>query len=135
MALPQNTTVSPFKTQETDYGNEQGLFRRAPATSSVHPLEASENTYHKRQEDLRMTSVTKAYGLGFVMHLKHERAAAGCREIGHMGFLPRSNAHIDALTGRDLDFDFGDTLATEPEASRNPHLLMENLQKTPRFRF
>ena len=52
---------------------------------------------------------------------------ASAPTIGHMGFLPRSHAHISALTGRDLMFDFADTLGQEPEVTVNPHLLMEKI--------
>ncbi|XP_045585483.1 proteasome maturation protein isoform X2 [Procambarus clarkii] len=133
MALPQSMKIEPIVTQEKDYGSEMGMLRRAPATSVAHPLEASERSYHKRQDELRMTSANRAFGLGFALHLRHERAAAGCPAIGHLGFLPKSNAHIQALTGRDLDLDFTDTLGLEPELASNPHLYMEKMQQQSLF--
>lgn len=132
-AFPQNLKVEPIVVQEKDYGSEVGLLRRAPATSLQHPLEASERSYHKRQEQLRLTSANKVFGIGFALHLRHERSAAACPEIGHLGFLPKSDAHFQALTGRDLDLDFTDTLGLEPEVSCNPHLYMEKMQQCSRF--
>ncbi|XP_071521495.1 proteasome maturation protein-like [Panulirus ornatus] len=133
MALPQNTNFGPIVTQEKDYGSEMGMLRRAPASSLGHPLEASERSYRRRQDELRLTSASKAFGIGFALHLRHERAAAGCPEIGHLGFLPKSSVHIQALTGRDLELDFTDTLAIEQEVTQNPHLFMEKIQEKSCF--
>ncbi|KAG7161939.1 uncharacterized protein LOC121874498 [Homarus americanus] len=133
MALPPSITVSPMVTQEADYGSEMGMLRRAPATSAAHPLEASERSYYKRQGEFRMTSASRAFGIGFATHLRHERAAASWPEIGHLGFLPKSNAHVQALTGQDLDLDFTDTLGREPEVTHNPHLYMDKMQPRPQF--
>lgn len=133
MSLPLN---KPFETschQERDYGSEMGMMRRAPTASSSHPLEESEKTYQQRQEQLRLSSATRAFGIGFALHFKHERAAAGCNQIGHLGFLPRSNAHLQALTGRDLQLDFTDTLGVQPEVTYNPHLFMEQEQRKSMF--
>lgn len=59
---------------------------------------------------------------------------ASCPTIGHLGFLPRSNAHSQALTGRDLLCDFNDTLGLEPEITTTPHSVMEKLQLKSNFR-
>ena len=61
--------------QEQDYGTEMHLQARAPINTTTHPIEASERTYKKRQEELRMTSAARIFGMGFALHLKHERAA------------------------------------------------------------
>lgn len=58
---------------------------------------------------------------------------AGCPEIGHLGFLSKSSAHIQALTGQDLELDFMDTLGIEPEVTHNPHLFMEMMQEKSCF--
>lgn len=134
MALPTNESFASVKSQETDYGCDQGLLQRAPVTTNVHPLETSERTYRQRQEEHQMNFAVKAYGLGFGLHLKHERAAVGCPSVGHMGCLPRSNALIDALTGRDLDLEFDDILGRDSMAVVNPHSVMENQQKIKLFR-
>ncbi|XP_050706686.1 uncharacterized protein LOC126994544 [Eriocheir sinensis] len=129
MSLPMNCPFKAASAQESDYGSELGMLRRAPTTTSAHPLEESERTYYKRQEEQRLSSASRAFGIGFSLHAKHERAAAGCRDIGHMEFLPRSNAHLQALTGRDLTLDFTDTLGVMPEVTVNPQLCMERQQK------
>ncbi|KAK8381534.1 hypothetical protein O3P69_018548 [Scylla paramamosain] len=133
MTLPLNKPFEVSGHQEKDYGSEMGMMRRAPTATSSHPLEESERTYRQRQEQHRLDSATRAFGIGFALHFKHERAAAGCHQIGHLGFMPRSNAHLQALTGRDLELDFTDTLGVQPEVTYNPHLYMEQEQRKRMF--
>ncbi|XP_027235086.1 uncharacterized protein [Penaeus vannamei] len=134
MALPKKFTVGPVFSQEADYGSEKGMLRRAPTTTTAHPLEESERMFDKHQEEQKMRSARSQFGIGFVAHMQHERAAASCPTIGHLGFLPRSNAHSQALTGRDLLCDFNDTLGLEPEITTTPHSVMEKLQLKSNFR-
>merc|ERR1712142_1445864 len=131
MALPHRPSGISSTTQEGDYGIEHGMKQRAPVSGFSHPLEESERTYRQRQEEQRLTSARRAFGTGFILHQRHTKAAAGCAGIGHLGFLPQSNAHLHALTGQDLDFDFMDTLAQQPEVTRNPHLMMEQMHHKP----
>merc|ERR1712212_874222 len=133
MALPQKPSSAPVFSQEGDYGSETCLLRRAPTTSSAHPLENSERSFDKHQDQQKMRLARSQHGLGFVAHLQHERASASCPGIGHLGFLPRSNAHSQALTGRDLFCDFNDILGLEAEMTPTPHLVMEKLYQKPSF--
>merc|ERR1711962_1468373 len=102
MALPNRPSGIPSVNQEGDYGTEHGMMQRAPASGFAHPLEESERSYRQRQNELRLTSARRTFGTGFVLHQRHERAAAGCGSIGPLGFLPQSNAHLHALTGQIL---------------------------------
>ncbi|XP_076037636.1 proteasome maturation protein [Oratosquilla oratoria] len=135
MALPLRVADSKIAVAvESDYGTEVGLVRRAPLKVTQHPLEASEKTYQERYDKRRMTSAAQTFGIGFTLHLKHERAAVSVPTIGHMPVLPRSNAHYQALTGKDLDIGFEDTLATDLEFSRTPHTVMEKQYERPLFK-
>ncbi|KAK3868852.1 hypothetical protein Pcinc_025778 [Petrolisthes cinctipes] len=120
--------------QERGYGTEVGILRRAPISSTTHPLEESERTFQQRQEEARLSSATKAWGRGFLLHHRHQLAAANVASIGHTGFLPTSRAHLQSLTGQDLELDFTDTLGVEPEITRNPHLSFEKMQHKSLFR-
>ncbi|XP_068249374.1 proteasome maturation protein [Palaemon carinicauda] len=134
MALPKSLSFATVKSQENDYGCEQGFLQRAPVNTNAHPLETSELTYHRRQETQEMSLAVKTFGLGFGLHLKHQRLAAGCPTIGHMACLPRSNAHLDALTGRDLEIGFEDTLGRDSVAVADPHVAMEKQHQKNLFR-
>ncbi|XP_018013762.1 uncharacterized protein LOC108670779 [Hyalella azteca] len=134
MALCSQNSALAVSSQEFDYGSTNGpsvgadsLMLRAPMTTrKMHPVESSERTYQERQEKLELQMATRTFGLGFAMHRRHERAAAGFAGIGHLnGVLPRSNAMHDALTARDVEIDFSDTLALDVFSQRSPHELME----------
>ncbi|KAK4300485.1 hypothetical protein Pmani_027310 [Petrolisthes manimaculis] len=120
--------------QERGYGTEVGILRRAPVSSTTHPLEESERTFQQQQEEARVSTATKAFGMGFVLHRRHQLAAANVASIGHMGFLPTSRAHLQSLTGQDLLLGFTDTLGVEPEVTCNPHLSFEKMQQKSLFR-
>ncbi|KAF2352906.1 hypothetical protein FHG87_016339 [Trinorchestia longiramus] len=83
MALPVQNSSLAVTCQELDYGSTEGpsvgadsLTLRAPMTTKkMHPVEASERTYQQRQEQLNLDMATRTFGLGFAMHLRHERAA------------------------------------------------------------
>lgn len=61
--------------QERGYGTEVGILRRAPVSTTTHPLEESERTFHQRQEEARLSAATKAWGMGFIRHHRHQLAA------------------------------------------------------------
>ena len=61
--------------QEVDYGTELHLKARAPINCKSHPLEASEITYKDRQEQQNLKKASLVHGMGFALHLKHERSA------------------------------------------------------------
>lgn len=74
-ALPKKFTVGSVFSQEADYGSERGMLRRAPTTTTAHPLEESERMFDKHQEEQKMRSARNQFGIGFVAHMHHERAA------------------------------------------------------------
>lgn len=74
-SLHNNATMV---SQERGYGTEVGILRRAPMSTTTHPLEESERTFHQRQEQARLSAATKAWGMGFVRHHRHQLAAVSC---------------------------------------------------------
>ena len=51
------------------------MFKRAPMSTSTHPLENVVRNKKQNAEDATIQMAAKNFGLGFALHLKHERAA------------------------------------------------------------
>ncbi|CAG7818338.1 unnamed protein product [Allacma fusca] len=94
-------------------------------TIGPHPLELSEKTFQKRQEEQEFYRLRKLQGLHVPLKLKMERKIT--LRSGHLPFLPRSNASYDVLTGRDELITFEDFLGHrhEPESMGQPHAMVE----------
>ncbi|KAL7641999.1 UNVERIFIED_CONTAM: hypothetical protein RMT77_007873 [Armadillidium vulgare] len=112
-------------------GIEKDAFPLGPKNTNVHPLEEALKTYKERKENGMYKMASRTFGLGFALHLKHERAATSCPQIGHIGLLKRHDAMHQSLTGQDLDFDFADILAVEREFNLPSHHVMDNFQTHP----
>lgn len=93
-AFSLDAKVDSMAVQEKDYGSEMGLLRRAPGSTTAHPLEASERSYHKKRDETRMACATKAFGLGFALHQRHERAAVS---FVLMGVFPNCLSDCQSL--------------------------------------
>lgn len=48
--------------------------QRAPISTSTHPLEGNQN-YQDRRERANQSLAAGTFGIGFALHLMHERAA------------------------------------------------------------
>jgi len=90
-----------------------------------HPLEASEKSFMLRKEQLDMAMLRKTQGLHAPLRLQMEKRSLA--KVGHLPFLPRSNASLHALTGQDELIGFDDFLghANEPEMMGQPHAMVE----------
>nr|CAG4644466.1 EOG090X0J8E [Lepidurus arcticus] len=73
------------------------------------------------------TMLKNIQGIHAPLRLHMEQRAVS--RIGHLPFLPRHNALLDALTGNDLNIDFDDVLCNpaESEVMGQPHAMMEKL--------
>jgi len=130
MALP--TSAAPVQAASQEMGFEHfsapdQLTMRAPISARrEHPVESIERSHHARAQQLQTGLQRQQLGLGFVLHQRHARAAVGLSSVGHIaGALPRSNALLDALTGRDMELEFADTLAQDLAARPGVHTAME----------
>jgi len=132
MAMPVGSKVQAIGSQEQDYGSGSSvgaLIERQPISNrKLHPVEESELSFRQRQEEKEDMMAQKAFGLGFVMHQRHQRAVMSLDTTGHIGF-PSSHALRDAWTGRDRELDFTDTLAQDLEPLRTPHMAFESIPK------
>eukprot|EP00549_Striatella_unipunctata_P024540 CAMPEP_0118694614 /NCGR_PEP_ID=MMETSP0800-20121206/12636_1 /TAXON_ID=210618 ORGANISM="Striatella unipunctata, Strain CCMP2910" /NCGR_SAMPLE_ID=MMETSP0800 /ASSEMBLY_ACC=CAM_ASM_000638 /LENGTH=130 /DNA_ID=CAMNT_0006593129 /DNA_START=101 /DNA_END=496 /DNA_ORIENTATION=+ len=79
----------------------------ASQSREIHPVDRMQRATGGSALDLDM--VRRVYGSGLAMKLATERNMAS-RVGGRLPGLPQSNLMHDALSGRDLDLDFGDVL-------------------------
>jgi len=88
-------------------------------------LEASEKNYFAQAEQREFSRLAKVQGIHAPLRLVVERKVVS--RGGHLPFLPRSNASLDVLTGRDEMIGFDDFLGHphEQEALRQPHATMD----------
>ncbi|XP_041973158.1 proteasome maturation protein [Aricia agestis] len=90
-----------------------------------HPLQMSEQNFHRNEEKMNMAMLRNIQGLHAPMRLAMERKFSS--QVGHLPFLPSSNLQHDVFTGRYLDIGFEDILNTPEfcEVSGQPHAVME----------
>jgi len=94
-----------------------------------HPLEQSEKIFRKNQEQLEFAMARKVQGIHAPLRLQMERKIVS--KAGHLPFLPRHNASLNVLTGRDEMIDFDDYLGhpMDAETMGQPHAMVERSLK------
>ncbi|XP_074597273.1 proteasome maturation protein [Brevipalpus obovatus] len=94
------------------------------------PLEESEKTFPKRQDDIRLATLRSEQGIAAPLKLMMERKAAS--RVGRLPFLASSNLMTEVLTGSIDSIDFHD-IYNDPtdhiEVLRVPSLVMDYQQK------
>nr|CAG4645269.1 EOG090X0J8E [Leptodora kindtii] len=108
---------------EMIYGMNNG--KKVDMISAVHPLMHGLVSHSKKQDEMSNLMLRKTQGLHAPLRLVMEKNAL--KEVGHMPFLHRHNALMDALTGRDMDMEFEDFLnnKAEQEKMMAPHIMLE----------
>jgi len=109
----------------------EGLAAKSKATklAKTHPLEQSEKTFRLNQQQLEFAMARRVQGIHAPLRLQMERKIVS--KTGHLPFLPRHNASLNVLTGRDEMIDFDDYLGhpMDPEAMGQPHAMVERSLK------
>jgi len=89
------------------------------APASAHPLEARLRAWEATQENLRMQTLRRTYGVAEPvrrgMELKLTRAADGLRPLA-LGGGARAGVHEDILRGREATVDWEDVFTGEENA-------------------
>lgn len=96
---------------------------------ATHPLEQSEKQFRINQQQLELTMARKVQGMHAPLRLQMERKIVS--KNGHLPFLPRHNASLNVLTGRDEMIGFDDYLGhpLDAEVMGQPHAMVERSLK------
>nr|CAG4635851.1 EOG090X0J8E [Artemia franciscana] len=78
---------------------------------TVHPLQSNAFKGIHNEKQLRMQQLRRLYGVHIPISMMNEERAT--RNVGHLPILPRHNAMLDSLTGRDNGLCFTNVLSTD----------------------
>ncbi|KAK2715931.1 uncharacterized protein LOC136039404 [Artemia franciscana] len=102
---------------------------------TVHPLQSNAFKGIHNEKQLRMQQLRRLYGVHIPISMMNEERAT--RNVGHLPILPRHNAMLDSLTGRDNGLCEFDVYGNERDIIVNPQELLEKLDdsKSDSFKF
>ncbi|KAK5643208.1 hypothetical protein RI129_007053 [Pyrocoelia pectoralis] len=125
---PKPTLPSESIVEDNNFGVPSLLttgLAAAKVDEDLHPLISSERNYHKNRSAMNMAILRNTQGMHAPLRLNMELLAA--KKVGHLPFLPSSNAMHDSLTGRDLEIWPEDIFNTAEfrEVAGQPHAVVE----------
>merc|ERR1712179_672510 len=99
--------------------------KKENSLSYAHPLQSGLEKHTAKQKEIELGMLKKLQGIHAPLRLHMEKKAV--KDIGHLPFLHRHNALMDALTGDDMTMEFEDFLncPQDSEVMGMPHMMVE----------